>query len=175
MNRKNVYRVELTLFGTAYIKAESALEAQAIAKLRDEIDWMADHSDCPFDSPQLPEFSVSSYMAIESVHAPELVEGEEEEEEEEAAPSSVRAYDIRSISVLHMGSYDSPAHALKALKEGTACVNEVSGDFGVSSAQDIIEGMRAGASAFAGADECGIFLQMDCGRWLHYGDIEIES
>lgn len=78
----NLYRVEIQIFATAYIKADSPEEAHKIActNLQNEVMHVNDCdpglvSDDPFDSDELPDYSLSPAMTIGApIGTPELVE-----------------------------------------------------------------------------------------------------
>lgn len=68
----NLYNIDIKIYGTAYIKANSEEEALTIVKsfnmdgikLREDLDAEIPISGQGFDDPDLPEFSLSPAMTI---------------------------------------------------------------------------------------------------------------
>lgn len=162
-----VYRVELTLHATAYVKADSDTSALAITCGHEGLDVSDILSGLPFDDPNLPDFSLSPAMTVGKVESAELAHGES------CSHSTISADDIQSITAIHMGSYTDAADAIEAIKAGTACASPVVGPFSVTTALDLIQGMESTANVFGMGRECGIFIRTYSNCWLHHSNMTI--
>ena len=81
MSKKKLYRVDVQIYATAYIKASSAAEARTIAKnLKDEtLEVVCMDGDLPisgrrYDDPLLPDVSLSPAMTVVGPASDDMVE-----------------------------------------------------------------------------------------------------
>jgi hypothetical protein len=87
----NLYSINVRIYATAYIKADSEREARRIARelkgdvlqLREDEDAELPISDRQYDDPDLPDVSLSPAMTIHGIDRGEPIELSEENIDEE--------------------------------------------------------------------------------------------